>query len=62
MRASPNMGRDLALLVLLATMWGSAFVFIKLGVATVPPFTLAAARIMLALVLMLAYLRLRRLR
>ncbi len=35
------------LLLALSAMWGSAFLFIKLGVASVPPATLAAARIVL---------------
>jgi drug/metabolite transporter (DMT)-like permease len=40
-------------------MWGSAFLFIKLGVATVPPMTLVAARLVLgaAVLLPLVYLR-----
>jgi drug/metabolite transporter (DMT)-like permease len=40
-------------------MWGSAFLFIKLGVATVPPATLVAARLALgtAILLPLVYMR-----
>ena len=50
---------DWALLMALATMWGSAFLFIKLGVATVPPMTLVAARLVLgtAVLLTLMYMR-----
>jgi len=39
--------KDWALLAALVAMWGSAFLFIKLGVATVPPATLAASRLAL---------------
>ena len=51
--------RDWALLMALVVMWGSAFLFIKLGVATVPPMTLVAARLVLgvAVLLPLVYLR-----
>ena len=40
-------------------MWGSAFLFIKVDVATVPPLTLVAARLVLgtAVLLPLVYLR-----
>src|SRR3954465_12968194 len=44
----PEMARELALLVLLATLWGGSYTFIKLGVATIPPITLIAARTALA--------------
>jgi drug/metabolite transporter (DMT)-like permease len=42
------MARELALLVLLATLWGGSYTFIKLGVATIPPITLIAARTAIA--------------
>ena len=50
---------DWALLMALVAMWGSAFLFIKLGVATVPPMTLVAARLVLgvAVLLPLVYMR-----
>ena len=35
---------EFALLLLLATLWGGSYTFIKLGVATIPPVTLIAAR------------------
>ncbi len=47
---------DLALLVLLATAWGAAYTFIKLGVETIPPITLIAARTLIAGALLLAVL------
>jgi len=46
--------RDWAMLLALVAMWGSSFMFIKLGVATVPTSTLVAARLILgALILWL---------
>src|SRR5258707_10073017 len=50
----PNMAVELALLLLLATLWGASYTFIKLGVATIPPITLIAARTAIAGVLLLA--------
>jgi drug/metabolite transporter (DMT)-like permease len=48
---------ELALLALLATLWGASYTFIKLGVATIPPITLIAARTLIAGVLLLIVLR-----
>ncbi|MEH2560392.1 DMT family transporter [Bradyrhizobium sp. AZCC 2289] len=53
----PNMAVELALLVLLATLWGASYTFIKLGVATIPPITLIAARTAIAGVLLLAIMQ-----
>jgi len=39
---------ELALLLALATVWGASYTFIKLGVATIPPVTLIAARTLIA--------------
>jgi drug/metabolite transporter (DMT)-like permease len=50
---------ELALLVLLATLWGGSYTFIKLGVATIPPVTLIAARTLIAGVLLLVIMRAR---
>src|SRR4051812_35728067 len=44
---------ELALLALLATLWGASYTFIKLGVATIPPLTLIAARTLIAGLLLL---------
>lgn len=49
--------RDLALLAALALIWGSAFMFLKIAVATIPPLTAAAARVALATVVVNLYLR-----
>jgi drug/metabolite transporter (DMT)-like permease len=47
--------RNLALFVLLAAIWGSAFVAIKAGLAHFPPVLFAAVRYDVASVVMLAY-------
>jgi drug/metabolite transporter (DMT)-like permease len=49
--------RDVALLLLLATLWGASYSFIKLGVATIPPITLIAARTLIAGTLLLMIMR-----
>jgi len=59
---TPNIAIELALLLLLATLWGASYSFIKLGVATIPPITLIAARTSIAGVLLLAIMRARGLR
>jgi drug/metabolite transporter (DMT)-like permease len=43
---------DLAVLVLLAAIWSSSFMFIKVAVDSIPPMTLAAGRLALAAVLL----------
>jgi drug/metabolite transporter (DMT)-like permease len=53
---------ELALLLLLAMLWGASYSFIKLGVATIPPITLIAARTLIAGVLLLLIMRWRGLR
>jgi len=44
---------DWALLLALVAMWGSSFMFNKLGVATVPPLTLVAGRITIGALILL---------
>src|SRR3569832_146093 len=53
-RQDTNIAGELALLVALATLWGGSYTFIKLGVATIPPITLIAARTTIAGLLLLA--------
>src|SRR5882724_10766908 len=53
----PNMAVELALLGLLATLWGASYSFIKLGVATIPPVTLIAARTLIAAGVLVAIMR-----
>jgi drug/metabolite transporter (DMT)-like permease len=48
---------ELALLLLLATLWGASYSFIKVGVATIPPITLIAGRTLIAGVLLLLIMR-----
>ncbi|NTF07670.1 EamA family transporter [Agrobacterium rubi] len=59
MTANGNITRELALLLTLATLWGAAYTFIKLGVATIPPVTLIAARTLIAATVLLIVLRIR---
>jgi drug/metabolite transporter (DMT)-like permease len=54
-----NIAFELTLLLALATLWGGSYTFIKLGVATIPPITLIAARTAIAGVLLLIVMRLR---
>ncbi|MEW6640951.1 MAG: EamA family transporter [Pseudomonadota bacterium] len=50
---------NLVLLLLLATVWAGSYIFIKIGVATIPPVTLIAARTLVAGSILLAILCLR---
>jgi len=50
---SPAISVELLLLLLLATLWGGSYTFIKLGIATIPPITLIAGRTLIAGVLLL---------
>lgn len=58
----PNLAVELFLLLVLATLWGSSYSFIKIGVETIPPITLIAARTLIAGGILLAVLRHRRVR
>lgn len=49
--------RELGLLLLLSTLWAASYGFIKLGVQTIPPLTLIAARTLIAGALLLLLLR-----
>jgi drug/metabolite transporter (DMT)-like permease len=51
---------DYALLGLLALLWGSSYLFIKVAVAEIPPLTLIALRVSGASAFMLAVLYLKR--
>jgi drug/metabolite transporter (DMT)-like permease len=57
-----NIAVELALLLALAVLWGGSYTFIKLGVATIPPVTLIAARTAIAGLLLLAFMHARGLR
>ncbi len=56
-----NLTRELALLLVLSTLWGASYAFIKVGVETIPPVTLIAARTCIAGMVLLAVIRWRRL-
>ena len=45
---------DLVLLLILALMWGTSYAFIKLGVQTLPTFTLIASRLAIGLAFLMA--------
>src|ERR1700729_1871798 len=48
---------ELALLLLLATLWGASYSFIKVAVATIPPIMLISLRTLIAGVLLLLIMR-----
>ena len=49
--------REHLLLIVLATLWGASYTFIKIGVETIPPVTLIAGRTLIAALLLLALVR-----
>ncbi|GAU80371.1 DMT family transporter [Bosea sp. BIWAKO-01] len=53
---------ELALLLLLATLWGGSYTFIKIGVETIPPLTLIAGRTLIAGMILVAVIAWRGLR
>jgi drug/metabolite transporter (DMT)-like permease len=59
MSEKPNTSFELLLLLVLATLWGASYTFIKLGVETIPPVTLIAVRTLLAGAILLAIIRFR---
>ncbi|WP_416066388.1 DMT family transporter [Rhizobium sp. ZK1] len=57
MEKTATMTTELALLLALSTLWGASYTFIKIGVETIPPVTLVAARTFIAGALLLAIIR-----
>jgi len=57
MPAKTDMKTELALLLVLAVLWGASYSFIKIGVETIPPVTLIAARTLIAGGILLAIIR-----
>jgi len=53
----PRSARELPLLLLLATLWGGSYSFIRIGVQTIPPVTLIAIRTLIAGLLLAAWMR-----
>jgi len=51
------MAGELALLLVLATLWGASYTFIRVAVATIPPITLIAGRTAIAGLLLLIIMR-----
>ncbi|WP_243368030.1 DMT family transporter [Microvirga solisilvae] len=54
-----NLALELTLLATLATLWAAAYTFIKIGIETIPPVTLIAARTLIAGSLLVVIMRLR---
>jgi drug/metabolite transporter (DMT)-like permease len=50
----PGIARELALLLVLAALWGVSYTFLKVAVATIPPITLIAGRTLIAGLLLVA--------
>lgn len=57
MTDKPNMATEVALLLALSALWGASYSFIRIGVETIPPVTLIAARTLIAGAILLALLR-----
>lgn len=55
--AAVNRSTELCLLLILATLWGASYTFIKIGVETIPPVTFIAARTVIGGTILLAVLR-----
>lgn len=55
--AKPSHAAEIALLLLLAALWGGSYTFIKIGVETIPPITLIAARTLIAGAILVAIIR-----
>lgn len=59
---APKLGFELFLLAMLAVLWASTYAFIKIGVETIPPITLIAARSLFAGALLWSVMALRGMR
>jgi drug/metabolite transporter (DMT)-like permease len=56
---TPKLALELTMLLALSTLWGASYTFIKIGVETIPPVTLIAARTFLAAAVLIALIRAR---
>jgi drug/metabolite transporter (DMT)-like permease len=54
---APDLTKELTLLLLLSTLWGASYTFIKVGVETIPPVTFIAARTLIAGLILLGVIR-----
>jgi drug/metabolite transporter (DMT)-like permease len=59
MTTKPTLAFELLLLLVLATLWGASYSFIRVGVESIPPITFIAARTLIAGGLLLAVMRAR---
>jgi drug/metabolite transporter (DMT)-like permease len=59
MTARQNLTAELLLLALLALLWGSSYLFVKVAVVDIPPITLIALRVTGAAVFLIAVMRMR---
>ena len=57
MNTKSELAKELALLLLLSTLWGASYTFIRIGVETIPPLSLIAARTLIAGGLLAAVIR-----
>lgn len=55
-----GLAKEIALLLVLSTLWGASYTFIKVGVQSIPPVTLIAMRTLVAGILLLLFIRWRR--
>jgi drug/metabolite transporter (DMT)-like permease len=55
----PNLIIEIALLLVVATLWGASYTFIKIGIQTIPPITFIAGRTIIAGAVLLLILRMR---
>ena len=58
--SSPVTLRAVVLLLFLASVWAGTFTLIKVAVETMPPFTIAAGRVVLAMVILVVLVQIRR--
>jgi drug/metabolite transporter (DMT)-like permease len=56
----PNLILEIALLLLVATLWGASYTFIKIGIQTIPPITFIAGRTIIAGIVLMIILRMRK--
>lgn len=52
-----NLGLEIPLLCLLALLWGSSYLFVKIAVETIPPITLIASRVTIAAIFLCTIVR-----
>ena len=52
-----SLPKELALLLVLSTLWGASYSFTKIGVETIPPLTLIAARTLIAGMILVAIIQ-----